>query len=154
MAQLQEANGANIAEIVSVVNEAFQVEADFRSGERTSTDEVMQMMRAGQFFVAIHDQRIAGVVFARADGATGYFGMLAIRPELQRCGLGRMLIKAAEDYCRSHGCTRMTLSTGGVRRELLDRYGRLGYTITSVEPASSEQPFTKPIEIVKMAKEI
>jgi len=36
----------------------------------------------------------------------------------------------------------------------LNHYGKLGYVVTSVEPASPDQPFTKPIEIVRMAKAI
>lgn len=154
MAQIQQASQTNIAEIVSLVNDAFQVETDFRTGDRTSADEVAQLMHGGRFLIALHDQQVAGVVFVRINGSMGYFGMLAVRPRLQRLGLGRTLIEAAEDYCRSRGCTRMTLSTSSVRRELLDRYGKLGYRITSVEPVSPEGPFTKPIEIVKMAKEI
>jgi ribosomal protein S18 acetylase RimI-like enzyme len=154
MARIQEANETNIAEIVSVVNDAFQVEADFRAGDRTSPDEVIQLMHEGQFLVAIHDQQVAGAVFAGVNGSTGYFAMLAVRPSLQRLGLGRTLIKAAEDHCRSRGCTRMSLNTGSVRREVLDLYRRLGYRITSIEPASAEQPFTKPIEIVSMLKEM
>jgi GNAT superfamily N-acetyltransferase len=154
MAQIQQANESNIVDIVSVVNDAFQVETDFRAGDRTSTDEVAQLVHHGQLLIAIHDQQVAGVVFVRVDGTTGYFGMLAVRPSLQRLGLGRTLIEAAETYCRSRGSTRMTLTTPSVRRELLDRYGKLGYTITSVEPVSPVGPFTKPIEMVSMAKEI
>jgi GNAT superfamily N-acetyltransferase len=154
MAQIQPANETNIAEIVSVVNDAFQVEANFRAGDRTSIEEVTQLMHDGQFLIAIHDHQVAGVVFVRVNENTGHFAMLAVRPNLQRLGLGGALIEAAEDYCRSRGCRRMTLSTSSVRPELLDRYGRLGYTIMSLATASSVGPFTKPIEIVSMAKKI
>ena len=154
MPRIRQANETNIAEIVSLVNDAFQVETDFRAGNRTSTDEVTQLMHDGQFLIAVHDQQVAGIVFAKVVGNTGYFGMLAVRPGLQRLGLGRTLIEAAEDHCCSRGCTLMTLSTGSARRELLDLYGRLGYRITSIEPASPDRRFTKPIEIVSMAKQI
>jgi hypothetical protein len=60
--------------------------------------------------------------------------------------IGRALLEAAEDHCRARGCTEMTLSTGSVRRELVDRYGRLGYRVTSIEPAPPDGPFTKPID--------
>lgn len=42
--------------------------------------------------------------------------------------------------------------TGSFRRELLDRCAKFGYTVTSIEPAPPDGPFTKPIEIVKVAK--
>jgi GNAT superfamily N-acetyltransferase len=111
-------------------------------------------MNEGQFLIATRDQQVAGAVFVRVNGSTGHFAMLAVRPSLQRLGLGHALIEAAEGYCRSLGCTRMTLTTGSVRRELLERYSKQGYTITSVEPVSPDGPFTKPIEMVSMAKEI
>jgi GNAT superfamily N-acetyltransferase len=154
MARIQPANETNVAEIVSVVNDAFQVESDFRAGDRTSADEVAQLMNEGQFLIATRDQQVAGAVFVRVNGSTGHFAMLAVRPSLQRLGLGHALIEAAEGYCRSLGCTRMTLTTGSVRRELLERYSKQGYTITSVEPVSPDGPFRKPIEMVSMAKEI
>jgi len=154
MAKIERANETDIAEIVLVVNDAFQVEADFRAGDRISPDEVARLMHEGEFFITRDDEQVTGAVFVRVNEGTGYFGMLAVRPGLQGLGLGRMLIEAAEEYCRSRGCTRMTLSTGSMRGELLNHYGKLGYVVTSVEPASPDQPFTKPIEIVRMAKAI
>jgi len=154
MLEIHQAKETDIAEIVAIVNDAFQVENDFRAGNRTSTAEIRQLMEGSQFLKAMHDQQMAGVVLVRLNEKTGYLGMLAVRRGLQRLGIGRALIEAAENYCRSRGCTRMTLSTGSVRRELLDRYHKLGYTITSIDPVSSDGRFTKPIEIVKMAKAI
>lgn len=78
--------------------------------------------------------------------------MLAVWPELQRLGIGRALLEAAETYCRANGCTEMTLSTGSMRQELIVRYRKLGYTVSSIEPASPDGPFVKPIEIVRMTK--
>jgi GNAT superfamily N-acetyltransferase len=154
MPQIRKANENDIAEIVAVVNAAFQVENEFRAGNRTSVEDISRLMQSSVFLVAIHDNRIAGAVLVRINENTGYFGMLAVWPELQRLGLGRALLEAAEDHCRARGCTEMTLSTGSVRRELVDRYGRLGYRVTSIEPAPPDGPFTKSIDIVKMAKRL
>jgi len=154
MPQIRQANDADIAEIVEVVNAAFEVERDFRAGNRTSAAEIARLMRSSTFLIATHNERAAGAILVRITGATGYFGMLAVHPQLQRLGIGRALLEASEDYCREHGCTEMTLSTGSVRRELLDRYARLGYSVTSIEPAPPDGPFTKQIEIVKMAKRL
>ena len=152
MPLVRRANESDIAEIVTVVNAAFEVESDFRGGERTSPADVARLIQSDTFLVATEDEQIAGAVLVRVDGTTGYFGMLAVRPVLQRLGVGRALLEAEEDYCRERGCTEMTLSTGSFRRELLDRYAKFGYKVTNVEPAPPDGPFTKPIEIVKMAK--
>jgi GNAT superfamily N-acetyltransferase len=152
MAQVRRADENDIAEIVSVVNAAFEVERDFRGGDRTSIAEISRLMENNTFLVAILDGQLAGAVLVRANGPIGYFGMLAVQPGLQRSEIGRALLEAAEDYCRVRGCTEMTLSTGSVRHELLDRYARHGYKVTSIEAAPKDGPFTKPIEIVKMAK--
>lgn len=154
MPRIREANERDITEIVAVVNAAFEVESEIRDGARTSAAEITRLMQSGTFLVATEAERIVGAVFVRIDGSTGYFGMLAVQPDLQRSGIGRALLEAAEDHCQTRGCTEMTLSTGSVRRELVERYGRLGYRVTSIEPAPLDGPFTKPIEIVKMAKRL
>jgi len=152
MATIRRASESDIPEMVAVVNAAFQVERDFRDSDRTSPAETSRLMQSSTFFVAINDGRIAGAVQVRVNGTTGYFGMLAVDPTLQRSGLGRMLREAAEIYCREQGCMEMTLSTGSVRRELLSYYRKFGYEITSIEPAPEAAPFSKTIEIVRMAK--
>lgn len=152
MTQVRRADKNDVAEIVAVVNAAFEVEKDFRGGERTSVAEISRVMEESIFLVVTHEGEIAGAVLVRVKGTVGYFGMLAVRPALQRSGIGRALLDAAEDYCRELGCTEMTLSTGRVRHELLDRYTRYGYKVTSIEPATEAAGFVQPIEIVKMAK--
>jgi ribosomal protein S18 acetylase RimI-like enzyme len=152
MAQIRRADGSDIPAIVAVVNAAFEVEKDFRAGDRTSVADISRLLQSDTFLVAIHDNEVGGAVLVRISGTAGYFGMLAVDPGLQRSGIGRALLEAAEDYCRKRGCKEMTLSTGSVRRELLDRYTKLGYRVTSVEPAPRDGPFAKPIDIVKMAK--
>ena len=152
MVTVRRASESDIPELVAVVNAAFQVERDFRLGDRTSPAEIARLMQNSTFFVAVKDERIAGAVLVRVNGTTGYFGMLAVDPTLQRAGIGRMLREAAENYCRERGCTEMTLSTGSVRHELLSYYRKSGYQIRSIEPAPEAGPFSKTIEIVRMAK--
>jgi len=152
MPTIRNATERDIPEIVVIVNAAFQVERDFRAGDRTSHAEISRLIQTDTFLVAVVEERIAGAVQVRVNGTAGYFGMLAVDPTLQRSGIGRALCEAAEDYCRSRGCIEMTLSTGSVRRDLLPYYGKLGYKITSINSAPEGAPFTKAIEIVRMAK--
>ena len=153
MIAVRAATESDIAEIVRVVNAAFQVERDFRAGDRTSVEEVARLMANSVFLVAKRDDAIAGAVQVKVSGNTGYFGMLAVDPAQQRYGIGRTLLEAAENYCRGQGCHEITLHTGSIRTELFPYYGKFGYVITKIEPAPSEgSPFTKQFDIVYMAK--
>ncbi len=110
------------------------------------------MARGDTFFVAEQEGRVVGSVFVRITGGTGYFGMLAVDPALQRSGIGRALREHAEAFCRGRGCTQMTLSTGDFRTELLPYYARAGYAVVGTEPGPAEWSFAKPFRVVHMAK--
>ncbi len=144
------------AQVATVVNAAFAVERPFRKhGERTSTEDIRQLMLSGEntFFVAEQDGRIVGSVYVRITGQTGYFGMLAVDPALQRSGIGRALREHAEDFCKQHGCLQMTLSTGSFRTELVPYYTRAGYRVVSTEPRpAAEWSMRNDFQIVHMAK--
>jgi predicted N-acetyltransferase YhbS len=142
--------------IAALVNAAFEVERPMRaSGDRTSPTGVRNEMQRGVFFVAEQEGRIVGSVFTRVTGTVGYFGMLAVDPARQRGGIGRALRQHAEFYCKARGCTRMTLSTGDFRTELLSYYSRAGYRVVSHETSSgSAWNLSRPFQIVHMAKEL
>lgn len=141
-------------QVARIINAAFEVERPFRlRGERTSTEDVQRLMLDGNtFFVAEEDHRIVGTVYVRITGHTGYFGMLAVDPTLQRRGIGRALREHAEGLCKQRGCTEMTLTTGDFRTELLPYYSRAGYQIVSTEPGSAEWSMRNEFRIVHMAK--
>jgi predicted N-acetyltransferase YhbS len=141
-------------QVARIINTAFEVERPFRlRGERTSSEDIRRLMLDGNtFFVAEEDHRMAGTVYVRITGHTGYFGMLSVDPALQRSGIGRALREHAEEFCKQHGCTEMTLTTGDFRTELLPYYSRAGYRIVSTEPGSSEWSMRNDFRIVHMAK--
>ena len=70
--------------LTRLINDAFKVEAFFKIGDRTSVDEVRQMMGGGQFLV-LEDPAgtIAGCVYVTFQSERGYFGMLSIEPSRQ-----------------------------------------------------------------------
>jgi GNAT superfamily N-acetyltransferase len=123
------------------------------SGDRTTLQAVRDEMERGSFFVAEQNGTIIGSVLARISGITGYFGMLAVEPTLQKSGIGRALREHVEAYCKARGCTQMTLSTGDFRTELLPYYHRAGYRVVSYEPSSGAAwNLSKSFQIVHMAK--
>ena len=152
MPEISRANPEHAEDIAAVINAAFRVERTYRIGERTSAADVIRLMQSGLFLVARNGNHIIGAVYVRITDKTGYFSMLAVEPSVQRSGTGRALREAAEDYCREHGCTVMTLTTGEFRQELLKYYARFSYQVTGIEPAPEASPFSRPVNVVSMAK--
>jgi predicted N-acetyltransferase YhbS len=157
MFAIRRAGEQDAERITAIVNAAFEVERPMRaSGERTSLVGVREeMQRGGEYFVAEENGHIVGSVLTRVNGTTGYFGMLAVEPGLQRNGIGRALREHVEDYCRAHGCNEMTLTTGDFRTDLLPYYERAGYRIVSYEACSGpEWNLSRPFRIVHMRKQL
>lgn len=76
---------------------------------------------------------IGGVDYRVAEGA-GTLWQLAVMPALQSCGLGTLLVRAAERRIRSRGLWRAELAVeeGNPRARAL--YERLGYRAYGREP--------------------
>lgn len=72
---------------------------------------------AERVFVAKDEDSLIGCVFARDTGASIYLGKLAVRPNHQGKGVGRLLVRAVEDYARRSGREVIELET---RIELLE----------------------------------
>ena len=51
-----------------------------------------------------------------------------------------MMVDAAEEHCRNHGCTRMRLNVLSLRPELLPFYSKLGYAETGTEEFLPSRP--------------
>jgi GNAT superfamily N-acetyltransferase len=64
-------------------------------------------------------------------GEAAYFGMFAVRPELQGAGLGRLIIAEAERRVREiWGVREMHMTVISVREDLIAWYERRGYRRT------------------------
>jgi predicted N-acetyltransferase YhbS len=149
---IRSSNPADVAAIVEVVNAAFQVERFFVDGDRTSAEEIREMLDRGTFLLAERDGGLAACVYVEIRGEDGYFGMLSVHPDHQGEGLGRMLIDAAEDYARQAGCSVMEIHVVDLRTELPPFYLRLGYVETGVEPMPPDPNLTRPCRFIVMRK--
>ncbi len=120
ISMLRTANLAEAPELARIINEAFIVEAFFKIGDRTSVDELVELMNDGGEFLAIDDRegKMAGCVYLKCRGDRAYFGMLSIDPPKQRQGLGRTLIEAVEARARERGCRFMDIHIVNLREEL------------------------------------
>src|ERR1700754_2950770 len=107
------AERAVMESVTALINEVYAVAEDglwVDGAARTTTGEVAELTRSGQITIAVLDGRIVGCVRGqRLDGARGEFGMLAADPSHRSAGIGRELVRFAEDKCRDDGLAIMQL---------------------------------------------
>src|SRR5690606_23355306 len=118
---------------------AFGVERWFIDGDRIDEPAVKRLGATGRFPVLERGGGLAGCVYVEARGDAGSFGLLSVRPGLQRVGLGRRLVAAAEAWCQAAGCRQVEIRIVDLRDELFDYYGALGYAEVGREPFSPEE---------------
>ena len=84
------------------------------------------------FLVAEEAGHIAGTVLAGYEGHRGWINYLAVDPDLQRQGVGRLLMEHAEDRLQSLGCLKINLQIRNGNESVIAFYKRLGYSIDPV----------------------
>jgi N-acetylglutamate synthase-like GNAT family acetyltransferase len=149
---VRDATAADAPAIADLVNRAFLVERFFVDGDRTSPDEVSQMLETGGFLLAESDGGLVACVYVESHGERGYFGMLSVDPSRQGEGLGRLLVQAAEDLCRVRGCQVMEIYVVDLRKELPPLYRRLGYGEVGTRPFPAPARATLDCHLIVMAK--
>jgi predicted N-acetyltransferase YhbS len=162
--QLRLAESADAAAITTVINAAFrQTEDSFVDRDRIDLEDVLMHLETGKFLVAEREGIVAGCVYvepksksesevANSQFPRAYLGLLAVDPAHQQSGLGSLLMKAAEDYCRGLGCRFMDISVVNLREDLPDYYHRRGYVQTGTAPFPAEIPTRLPCYFIKMSK--
>jgi GNAT superfamily N-acetyltransferase len=144
-AGLQEAG-----EIVRVINAAFNpAESFFVNGDRIDLDQVLHYFEKGLFLVA---GEMEGCVYVELRGERAYFGLLSVDPARQKGGIGKTLIRAAEDHARQEGCRFMDIRIVNLRVELPAFYGKLGYVESGTEEFTLGAPTKLPCHFIKMEK--
>jgi predicted N-acetyltransferase YhbS len=119
------ATEADAEAISALVNAAFKVERFFIDGDRISPEKVREMTRRGKFMLAEDGDAMIACVYVELREQRGYFGLLGVDPSRQGQGLGRKMVKAAEDYARAAGCKFMDLRIVDLRAELRHSIGGL-----------------------------
>jgi len=140
--QLQPALVADAPELAALVNSCYRgdssrlgwtTEADLLDGTRTNAGEIAALIATPECAILTcrDGDEIIGSVNVERRGTGCYLGMLVVKPTLQRGGLGRQLIQAAENYARdTWHSEKMTMTVISSRIELLAYYERRGYRRT------------------------
>jgi predicted N-acetyltransferase YhbS len=153
------ATQGDIPALVELINAAFSVEKFFKYGERTDVADLADHLRSGQFLVLELGSQLAGSVYLevrrQASGQpSGYLGMLAVAPSLQKQGIGTRLMTAGDEYFRQQGCNSVEITVVDLRTELPPLYARYGYAITGTAPFPKDLPVRLPCSFVVMSKQL
>jgi ribosomal protein S18 acetylase RimI-like enzyme len=157
--------------IAALVNSAYRgesskqgwtTEADLLDGTRTNEADIEGMIaRAGSLvLLCVEDADIIGCAHLERRDATCELGMLVTRPGLQRRGIGKELMRAAEAAARETWDIRtITMSVISARHELIAFYERRGYQRTGrrkpfVADDTHGYPRSQPVEFEIMEKHL
>lgn len=146
---------ALMVQLTDLINEVYRVAEDglwVRSIDRTSRTEITGLVRAREIAVARLNGSVVGCLrVQRLDAETGEFGMLAADLEYRGVGIGRELIRYAEEFARDNGHTRMQLEllvplewTHPSKKFLADWYARIGYVVTDKRSIEEIHPAVAP----------
>ncbi|MFD5325458.1 GNAT family N-acetyltransferase [Streptomyces sp. NPDC127092] len=138
----REASLDDVPVLVPLVESAYRgdssrggwtTEADLLEGQRTDAEGVAAVITTpgSRLMVVERDGEIIACCQLEHRGDAAYFGMFAVRPELQGAGLGRQIIAEAERRVRELWDVReMHMTVISVRAELIAWYERRGYRRT------------------------
>ncbi|MFF3732440.1 GNAT family N-acetyltransferase [Streptomyces sp. NPDC002476] len=138
----RDAADADVPVLVALVESAYRgdssrvgwtTEADILDGRRTDPDGVREVVEApgSRLLVVERDGTVVACCQLERRGDAAYFGMFAVRPDLQGAGLGKVVIAEAERAVREDwGATEMHMTVISVREELIAWYERRGYRRT------------------------
>ena len=140
--------------LVSLINAAFVVERPIFGCDRTSAEGVRAYLERGTFLVAEDLHGLAGCVYVELRGDRAYIGLLSVAPARQGSGLGRVLMQAAEDFCRERKCVAVDLRVVSARTPLPAFYRHLGYTETHTSELPADAHPKIPCHFIHMSKRL
>ena len=88
----------------------------------------------GLFFVATREDTVMATVMAGFDGHRGWLYAIAVRPDVRKFGVGRALVRHAEQALAEKGCCKVNLQIVTSNQTTIGFYEKLGY---QVEPRIS-----------------
>ncbi|KAH8894607.1 acyl-CoA N-acyltransferase, partial [Thozetella sp. PMI_491] len=113
----------------------WTTEADLVTGERIDVAGIRAKIEDpnGRILMTTNEDGVlvACCEILRLNDDIAYFGLFAVDPQRQGGGLGRQVLKYAEDYCfREWEVQKLEMMVIGTRDELISWYVRRGYQKT------------------------
>ena len=144
--------------LVQLINAAYRVEEFFVYGDRTTQEYISAHIGTPKADFLVIDgsdnKRLIGAIYVEVRGDRGYFGLLSVDPTQQKQGLGRILVNAAETYCRTAGCHSLDIEVVNLRIELPAFYAKLGFTPFDTAPFPHPGRLRRQAHLVLMTKHL
>jgi len=141
--------------------QGWTTEADLLDGTRTDAAAIKELIETLGVTILkyVESNEILACVELKKESDKLYLGMLTVKPMLQGKGIGKELLKAAEEEAKKLKCTSIFMTVISVRKELIDWYLRNGYQLTGErKPFAFNDPrFGQPkmkLEFVVLEKKI
>jgi predicted N-acetyltransferase YhbS len=150
--RIRQARAEEVEALTRVINAAFVVERPFIEGDRIDDCGTREFMEKGIFLIAEDSAGTAGCVYCELRGERGYLGLLAVYPQRQGRGLGRELMRAAEEYFLGAGCRAIDLRIVSARSGLPEFYGKCGYEETGTTESLAQVPAKIPFHFINLTK--
>ncbi len=118
--------------------QGWTTEAELLDGTRIDTASIISLINKPDTLILkyVNEDDILGCVELNKIDNALYLGMLTVQPNLQRKGIGKELLKAAEEEARKQKCTVIFMTVISIRTELIAWYQRHGYV-----DAGERKPF-------------
>jgi ribosomal protein S18 acetylase RimI-like enzyme len=128
-------NFSNWTELLQLLQEAFAF-MDERidppsSVHRLTSTSIAKKSQDETLFLATDKGELVGCVFARPQDDALYVSKLAVRKDRQRHGIGRRLVRAAEEYARDTGLSYLELDTRIELKENRETFAAMGFVKTA-----------------------
>jgi len=110
----------------------WTTEADLLDGTRTDAAAIKELIETSGITILkyVESSEILACVELKKESNKLYLGMLTVKPSLQGKGIGKELLKAAEEEGKKQKCSSIFMTVISVRKELIDWYLRHGYQLT------------------------
>jgi ribosomal protein S18 acetylase RimI-like enzyme len=89
-------------------------------------------VQSQMFLVGLLDNHIIASVMAGYDGHRGWINYLAVHPEHQRSGIGRLMMEEAEKCLRAANCPKINLQVRSTNAAVIEFYKKLGFKADDV----------------------
>ena len=132
--QLREAKPSDAPRLVELIHELGH-----EIGEKAVRKNLAALKKLGETpIVATLERTVVGLVGVHRmvtihrDAPIGRIPVLVVAKEAQGHGLGRVLVDAAEQWCRKHGCKLIEVTSNDRRADAHAFYRHMGYERTSI----------------------
>lgn len=171
--EFTQADESHVENLVKLVNSAYRgdsskkgwtTEADILGGQRVDAEGLLALINKENSIILIAEDddsgELLGCVHLENTAGKCYLGMLTVDPQLQKKGIGKMLLIESEALAQFWDCDKIFMTVISVRKELIAWYEKHGFRLTGEKkpfPYGDERfgiPKVEGLEFVVLEKKI